>query len=99
MDVNGRVAAWSPVQLSFTGRGHPNTDIADFHYEYDGSIVHHWETGINQRLALAGPELRAKDTEVAPTWLRPAPPQVSLRSSEISSNHATSPAWRCCRTR
>lgn len=61
MDVSGRVSAWSPVQLSFTGKGRPNTDIADFHYEYDGSIVRHWETGINQRLALAGTVLRAKD--------------------------------------
>jgi hypothetical protein len=61
MDVSGRVSTWSPVTLSFTGRGRPNTEIADFHYEYDGSIVRHWETGINQRLALAGTVLRAKD--------------------------------------
>lgn len=61
MDVNGRVSAWSPVQFSFTGKGRPNTAIADFHYEYDGTVLRHWETGVDQRPTLAGTVLRAKD--------------------------------------
>jgi hypothetical protein len=61
MDVSGTVSAWSPVQFSFTGKGRPNTPIADFHYEYDGTVLRHWETGVNQRRTLAGTVLRAKD--------------------------------------
>lgn len=61
MDVNGSVSAWSPARLSFTGKGRPGTAIADFHYEYDGGVLRHWETGINQRFTLAGTVLRAKD--------------------------------------
>jgi hypothetical protein len=61
MDATGRVSAWTPVQLSFTGKGRPNTGVADFHYEYDGTVLRHWETGVDQRLTLAGTVLRAKD--------------------------------------
>ena len=61
MDVSGRVAAWSPAHVSFTGRGRPGTSIADFHYEYDGVVLRHWEAGVDQRLTLAGTVLRAED--------------------------------------
>ena len=61
MDVSGRVSGGSPAHLSFTGKGRPGTAIADFHYEYDGGVLHHWEAGINQRLTIAGTVLRAKD--------------------------------------
>ena len=61
MDVSGKVSAWSPAHMSFTGKGHPGSAIADFHYEYDGGVLHHWDTGINQRLTLAGTVLRAED--------------------------------------
>lgn len=61
MDVTGQVSAWSPVRFSFTGRGRPGTAIADFHYEYDGVVLRHWEAGIDQRMTLAGTVLRAAD--------------------------------------
>jgi hypothetical protein len=61
MDVNGRVSAGSPTHFSFTGKGRPSSEIADFHYEYDGIVLLHWETGIGQRLTLAGTVLRAAD--------------------------------------
>jgi hypothetical protein len=61
MDVSGEVSAGSPARFRFTGRGRPNTPISDFHYEYDGTVLHHWPTGIGQRLVLAGTVLRAED--------------------------------------
>jgi hypothetical protein len=61
MDVSGTVLEWSPAHVSFAGKGRPGNAIADFHYEYDGSVLHHWATGINQRLTLAGTVLRAED--------------------------------------
>ena len=62
MDVAGEVSAPSGLtQFHFTGRGHPNTEIADFHYEYQGILLPHWETGIGQRVTLAGTVLRAAD--------------------------------------
>jgi hypothetical protein len=60
MDVSGKVSAWSPAHVSFAGKGRPGSAIADFHYEYDGGVLRHWETGINQRLTLAGTVLRAE---------------------------------------
>jgi hypothetical protein len=61
MDVSGKVSAWSPAHMSFAGKGRAGSAIADFHYEYDGSVLRHWETGINQRLTIAGTVLRAED--------------------------------------
>ncbi|WP_328840587.1 hypothetical protein [Streptomyces europaeiscabiei] len=64
MDIVGKVLkvpAASPVAFTLTGKGRTDTPIADFHYEYDGSVLRHWETGINQRMTLAGTVLRAKD--------------------------------------
>jgi hypothetical protein len=61
MDVNGVVSDWSPFRFSFSGRGRPGTPIADFHYEYDGVVLRHWEAGVDQQLALAGTVLRAED--------------------------------------
>lgn len=64
MDMVGKVLqvpAASAVAFTLTGKGRTETPIADFHYEYDGSVLRHWETGINQRMTLAGTVLRAKD--------------------------------------
>jgi hypothetical protein len=61
MDISGNVTSWSPVTVSLTGIGHPNTEIFDFDYEYNGAVLHHWDAGTNQRPALAGTLLRAKD--------------------------------------
>jgi hypothetical protein len=61
MDVSGKVSAWSPAHMSFSGKGRPGSAIADFHYEYDGEVLRHWETGINQRVTIAGTVLRAED--------------------------------------
>jgi hypothetical protein len=62
MDVEGEASAPSGLtQFRFTGKGRPNTEIADFHYEYQGILLAHWETGIGQRLTLAGTVLRAAD--------------------------------------
>jgi hypothetical protein len=60
MDISGQVAA-SPLQVTFTGRGRAGSAIADFHYEYDGGLLRHWENGTGQRPTLAGTVLRAED--------------------------------------
>ncbi|MEU0946874.1 hypothetical protein ABZ379_29665 [Streptomyces canus] len=61
MDMVGRVSGESPVTLTLTGKGRPGTSIADFHYEYDGKVLRHWENGINQRMTIAGTVLRVAD--------------------------------------
>jgi hypothetical protein len=61
MDIDGRAASGSPLAVTFTGRGQPGSPIADFHYEYDGFVLRHWENGIGQRLTVAGTVLRAAD--------------------------------------
>ncbi|OEJ62264.1 hypothetical protein BGM19_33845 [Streptomyces agglomeratus] len=70
MYITGKVSNSSPVTFTLTGKGQPDTSIADYHYEYDGIVLRHWETGVNQRMTLAGTVLRAKDhgsgTAVAP---------------------------------
>jgi hypothetical protein len=59
MDVSGTISAGSLVR--FTGKGRPDTSISDFHYEYDGVVLPHWEKGIGQRMVVAGTVLRAAD--------------------------------------
>jgi hypothetical protein len=61
LDIDGRVSAVSPASFNFTGKGRPGTPLSDFHYEYDGRVLRHWEAGIGQRLTLAGTVLRAAD--------------------------------------
>jgi hypothetical protein len=61
MDVTGRATEGSPAKLRFTGKGRTDSSVADFHYEYDGFVLPHWEAGIGQRLTLAGTVLRAED--------------------------------------
>ncbi|GAA1394647.1 hypothetical protein GCM10009639_29020 [Kitasatospora putterlickiae] len=65
MDMTGTAsAASSRVSFTLSGRGRP--PIADFHYEYDGGVLRHWETGVNQRTVLAGTVLRAEPHGGAP---------------------------------
>ncbi|MEV0535560.1 hypothetical protein [Kitasatospora sp. NPDC050463] len=64
MDMTGSASASSRVSFTLSGRGRP--PIADFHYEYDGAILRHWETGIDQRMVLAGTVLRAEPHGGAP---------------------------------
>ncbi|MFD0351536.1 hypothetical protein ACFQ0M_46710 [Kitasatospora aburaviensis] len=59
--MTGQASGTSPVAFTLTGRGRPNSPIADFHYEYDGIVLRHWEAGIGQRMTLAGTVLRAED--------------------------------------
>jgi hypothetical protein len=61
MDLDGQLSESTLKHFSFSGRGRPNSQIADFHYEYDGIVLHHWENGIDQRLTLAGTVVRAAD--------------------------------------
>ncbi|MCG5220465.1 hypothetical protein [Streptosporangium sp. KLBMP 9127] len=61
MDVNGEISDWSPLRLKLTGQGRANSAIADYYYEYDGMLSHHWTAGVKQRLTLTGTVLRAKD--------------------------------------
>ncbi|MEU1503400.1 hypothetical protein [Kitasatospora sp. NPDC005748] len=60
MVMTGQVSGSSPVAFTLTGKGRPGTPISDFHYDYDGIILHHWDTGVNQRTTLAGTVLRAE---------------------------------------
>ncbi|MEV0390368.1 hypothetical protein [Nonomuraea sp. NPDC050643] len=61
MNITGEILDWSPVRFRLSGKGHPKTAIADFHYEYEGTLSPTWETGVEQRLSLTGTVLRAKD--------------------------------------
>ncbi|MFE1441901.1 hypothetical protein [Streptomyces sp. NPDC058739] len=61
MDIVGRVSASSPLAFTVTGKGRTGTPIADFHYEYDGFVLRNWESGVSQRMTLAGTVLRAED--------------------------------------
>jgi hypothetical protein len=70
MDVSGSVSAASPTHVSFSGKGRPGSAISDFHYEYDGVVLPHWERGVGQRLTLAGTVLRAADHGSGPALAR-----------------------------
>ncbi|MEU6537886.1 hypothetical protein [Streptomyces sp. NPDC047000] len=59
MDITGKATNGSLVHFTLTGRGQPDTPISDFHYEYDGVLLPHWPTGVDQRQTLAGTLLRA----------------------------------------
>ncbi|MFG1945403.1 hypothetical protein [Nonomuraea sp. NPDC048826] len=61
MDIAGEILDWSTLRFRLSGKGRPQTGIADFHYEYEGAVGHAWEAGVNQRLSLTGTVLRAKD--------------------------------------
>lgn len=67
MDMAGRASGSSPFAFTLSGKGRPGSPIADFHYEYDGIVLRHWETGIDQRMTLAGTVLRAEDHGSGPT--------------------------------
>ncbi|MFE7558401.1 hypothetical protein [Kitasatospora sp. NPDC057500] len=64
MDMSGTASASSRLSFTLTGRGRP--PIADFHYEYDGAVLRHWEAGVGQRAVLAGTVLRAEPHGGAP---------------------------------
>lgn len=68
--TNGQNGNVGGVHFVLTGRGQPDTPIADFHYEYDGIVLPHWPTGISQRQTLAGTVLRAADHGSGPTLAR-----------------------------
>ena len=71
MEINGQVSEGSsPPHFNYTGQGRAGTPIADFHYEYDGIILRHWQGGVDQRLTLAGTVLRAADHGSGPTLAR-----------------------------
>ncbi|MET7735209.1 hypothetical protein ABZT02_28150 [Streptomyces sp. NPDC005402] len=61
MDMVGRASGASPFAFTLTGKGRPGSPVADFHYEYDGVILRHWDIGIGQLMTLAGTVLRAED--------------------------------------
>jgi hypothetical protein len=71
MDITGQATNGSLVRFTLTGKGQPDTTISDFHYEYNGIILPHWPTGVNQRQALAGTVLRAANHGSGPS-LAPA---------------------------
>jgi hypothetical protein len=57
----GRASGAFPFAFTLTGKARPGSPIADFHYEYDGVVLRHWDIGIGQRMTLAGTVLRAED--------------------------------------
>ncbi|MEV4471323.1 hypothetical protein [Nonomuraea sp. NPDC049504] len=61
MDLTGKASTADPLRFQLTGKGRPATPIADFHYEYDGTVLRRWEAGLGQRMTLAGTVLRAAD--------------------------------------
>ena len=62
MDLSGTVVSWEPLRVRFIGRGRPGSSIADYEYEYDGTLLFSWPSATPpQRVALSGTVLRAKD--------------------------------------
>ena len=61
MDLAGSVSSWSPVTITFTGTGRDKTGIADFEYTYSLKPTERWPDGKEQKTALVGTVLRAKD--------------------------------------
>jgi hypothetical protein len=63
MELNGVV---TPAQAGRTahahiiGAGQPGGPLADYFYDYDGSLTEHWPNGVNQVAAITGSVIRAK---------------------------------------
>jgi len=62
MDLTGKVLSWDPFRLRFLGKGRPNTEIADYEYEYDCTVAPTWDFSVPpQRTVLSGTVRRNKD--------------------------------------
>jgi len=70
LDLHGTVRGdeGAPV-LSIVGTGRPNTDTADWEYDYHGELAYHWPHGVNQRPAIVGNVFRAKPHNGAPAGI------------------------------
>lgn len=49
-----------PAHAHVRGQGPPGGPLADYFYDYDGSLTEHWPNGVNQVPAITGSVIRAK---------------------------------------
>lgn len=63
MDLNGVVTpaqSGRPAHAHIVGVGKPGSPLADYFYDYDGSLTEHWPNGVNQVPAITGSVIRVK---------------------------------------
>ena len=63
MDLNGVVTPAQPgrpAHAHIVGVGKPGSPLADYFYDYDGSLTEHWPHGVNQVPAITGSVIRMK---------------------------------------
>jgi hypothetical protein len=63
MDLNGVVSpaqSGRPAHVHIVGVGKPGSPLADYFYDYDGSLTEHWPNGVNQVPAITGSVIRVK---------------------------------------
>lgn len=69
LDLQGTIqpgAAGAGPSVYIVGTGRPNTDTANWEYDYRGQLAYQWPNGINQVPALVGTVIRAKPHNGAP---------------------------------
>ena len=61
LDLKGKIRedGGGPI-VEIVGTGRPNTDTANWEYDYHGQLAYHWPNGVNQTPAIVGNVIRAK---------------------------------------
>lgn len=58
-----------PPHAHIIGVGKPGSPLADYFYDYDGSLTEHWPNGVNQVPAITGSVIRVKPHNGEPAGL------------------------------
>jgi hypothetical protein len=72
MNLNGVVTPshpGRPAHAHIVGMGKPGSPLADYFYDYDGSLTEHWPNGVNQVAAITGSVIRVKPHNGEPAGL------------------------------
>jgi hypothetical protein len=61
LDLKGKVSdRGGALVVEIVGTGRPNTDTANWEYDYHGELAYQWPNGVNQVPAIVGNVIRAK---------------------------------------
>lgn len=58
-----------PAHAHIIGVGKPGSPLADYFYDYDGSLTEHWPNGVKQVPAITGSVIRVKPHNGEPAGL------------------------------
>lgn len=58
-----------PPHAHIIGVGKPGSPLADYFYDYEGSLTEHWPNGVNQVPAITGSVIRVKPHNGEPAGL------------------------------